>query len=128
MADRCYLGGYELPPQFSYPMPEIKKRRSVFQTSGAVITQSSDPVIVDGDSTISWTCRNVTPQEYRIIRNIFEDPDELEDIIFSGYWGDSYRVYFMELDPVPVRRKIWNMSGLFQIIEVLSKPVPYCEP
>lgn len=126
MADRCYLGGYELPPQFSYPMPQIKKRRSVFQTAGAVITQSSDPVIIEGDSTISWNCPNVTPGEYKAIRDIYEDADDLEELVFSGYWTDSYRVFFVELDPVPVRRRIWNMSGMFQITEILAKPLPYC--
>lgn len=122
------LGGTELPLNFSYRVYVPRKRNSVTVTANAVVTQASAPTqIVHGDTTIAWTIEGAFPTEFTLMRD-FYNTALLDLIVFNGYWEDSYEVFFRTFDQPQPRGRIFNLSGMFQIIDVLSPPVPECNP
>lgn len=116
---RASLNSQELPPQFSYKPYINKKRNSVSATAGAVITQYADPQLVHGDGSIAWTIELAKPTEFQTLYNLY-DTTAPTLYVFSGYWGDSYEVFFTVFDPPTVRGRIWSLSGQLQVISILS--------
>jgi hypothetical protein len=114
------LDGNNLPTQFSYQPYSPRKRVSVTGTAGAVITQAATPVIVHGDSTVSWQCPTCFPFEYMTFRNLFEVAD-LTLYTFTGYWGEVYEVRFSAFDPPSVRGRLFDLSGQFVVVCVTTE-------
>jgi hypothetical protein len=119
------LGALSLPLHFSYKPYVGRKRVSTLVTATAVIVQSSNPVIVHGDGYLEWTCEKCFPTEYDSILELYNE-STLTPLIFNGYWGESLRVYFTELDPPSVKSRLFDLSGMFQVIEVLTAYNPSC--
>jgi hypothetical protein len=113
------LAGANLPPQFSYRPYVPRKRVTITATSNAVVTQAATPQIVHGDGTIPWRCEACFGNEWTVIWNLYNSVN-ISLKTFQGYWGEEYEVYFNVLDPPDVRGRLWNLSGMFQVVTVTT--------
>jgi len=119
------LDGTDLPHQFSYEPYIPRKRKSVTATAKAVVTQSSDPVIVHGDGTIPWSIEAAFPSEFQWLYDLY-DETTLTLYTFEGYWGETFEVYFDQLDKPKVRGRLFNVSGQFQVFAVTTPQAASC--
>ena len=103
--------------QFSYPPPGKIRRVSLQQTAGGVVRQTADQMF-DEDILISWECRTCEPSEWVYFQGLQTDEDPTYR--FVGYWGDEYDVKLHTLDPARVKGRLFDVSGSFQVISVIS--------
>lgn len=121
---RCFLDLEELPLQFSYAPYVQEKRITVQRTAGGVVTQRASSEIVHGDGTIEWECPGCTPHQFRYFYQAYIKEGQIFQ--FDGYWGERYQVRFTSFDKPPVRSRIYNLSGQFQVVCVLKDYDPDC--
>jgi len=114
MRYRCTLDGLTLPEQFSYEPYIPRKRKSVTATAKAVVTQSSNPVIVHGDGVIAWSIEAAYPSEFQALHAKYIETT-LTGLTFEGYWGETLVVYFDTFDSPRVRGRLFDLSGQFQV-------------
>lgn len=114
------FNGTNLPIQFSYKPYVPKKRNTVTATANAVITQSAGTTqIVHGDGFIPWRLDAGSPSEFGFFLGLYNTSAQTL-YTFTGYWGDSYSVYFYTLDNPDVRGRLFDFGGMFQVICVLA--------
>lgn len=119
------LDGEPLAIQFSYEPYVPKKRRTTQETANAVVLQSAATEIVIGAGTIPWTCEAAKPEEAQLLYDKYmADPSPTYE--FVGYWGDVYNVVFVDMDNVRVRSRLFNCSGMFQVIRCVQPFAPFC--
>lgn len=119
------LDGVNLPAQFSYEPHVPQKRNSVTATHGAVVVQHAPDQLILGEQSIPWTIPIATPLEFKVLWDKY-DTATPSAYVFVGYWGESYDVYFTKLAPPKVRGRLFNLSGLFQVISEVSDYDPAC--
>ena len=125
---RAKLGDYKLPPQFSYEPYVPRKRMSTTATANAVVVQVAKPTqIVHGDSGIAWTCEACFADEANAIRRLYVTADPVV-YLFTGYWGEVFEVLFARLDPWKVKGRVFNLAGMFQVVNVLTDVNAACDP
>lgn len=120
------LDALTLPPQFSYRPYVPRKRKSVTATAKAVVTQSSNPVIVHGDGTLAWTIEAVFVNEYQVLYEVYMESAGLTLMTFKGYWGEEFEVYWDIFDPPSVRGRLFSLSGQFQVASVTTPQDASC--
>jgi len=117
-----------LPPQFSYRPYVPRKRYSVQATANAVIFQYAKPTwIVHGDGGLAWTCEACYPTEWNQFLSWYNDTTPTL-YRFTGYWGDVFDVRFVSLDQPSVRGRLFDVSGMFQVVCVVSAGSAACAP
>lgn len=109
------VGVLNLPAGFSYRPYVPRKRASTIATANAVVVQSSSPQIVHGDGTLAWRIPGCYPTEYQDLYDLY-NTDAPVLYTFTGYWGENLDVYFASLDAPPVRGRIFDVSGMFQVM------------
>ena len=110
-----------LPEQFSYEPYTATKRRSIIQTVNGVVIQTSNPEFVAGDDVISFSIEAAYPTEYKSLQDLyFTATSTLYE--FQGYWGDKYKVHFSVLEPPTVQGRLFDLSGQFRIMQIVSLP------
>lgn len=111
----------KLPDQFSYELYSASKRRSLIRTINGVVIQSSNPEYVAGDDVISWNIEAAYPTEYKALQDLyFTATSALYQ--FDGYWGDQYKVHFSVLEAPTARGRLFDLSGEFRIMQIVSLP------
>ena len=119
------LNGADLPIHFSYQPYVPTKRNTTTRTANGVVVQYTTPQIVHGEGTIAWTMRASKPTEFNDLRILYEiDTPVL--YTFEGYWGEVLSVYFQSLDSPKVRGRIFDCSGMFQVMAVITPMNPTC--
>jgi hypothetical protein len=119
------LGGLNLPTQFSYKPYIARKRVTVTATAKAVVTQSSNPVIVHGDGSIPWNIEGAYPNECQSLYDLYNE-STLTLLEFYGYWGERFHVYFTVFDAPTIRGRIANLSGQIQVAAVVNHQLMSC--
>lgn len=119
------LDEVDLPPQFSYNPYVPSKRFNTTKTANAVITQHSTPQIVHGEGTISWRIPGAFPEEFTTLYGLYNTNVPVL-YRFTGYWGEVLDVYFASLDSPKVRGRIFEISGMFQVMAVIADISPTC--
>lgn len=126
MVNHATLNGTSLPEQFSYQPYVPPKRVVVTKTAGAVITQVAAPsAIVHGGESLNWSVDAGYPTEFQQFCDWYMT-DELVLYTFVGYWGESLGVYFADLSPPKVRGRLFNFSGRFQVVCVITEMEAVC--
>lgn len=122
------LGELTLPVQFSYTPYVPQKRNTVTPTAGAVVVQApgGSGQIVHGEGDLPWRIEAMYPAEFSALYALYNTPT-LTLYEFHGYWGEVYEVYFTVLDKPKVRGRLFEVSGQFQVMTVLSDLAPTCE-
>ena len=119
------LNGTDLPVQFSYKPYVPSKRNSVIPTAGAVIVQSPVNQIIHGEEGVEWEIEAATPPEFQTLHDLYDTA--LPTLYpFIGYWGEEYEVYFTNFDKPPVSGRLYDLSGLFQVISVTTPIAAAC--
>jgi len=119
------LDGDNLPPQFSYQPYTASKRQTMTQTANSVVVQTSDPQYIAGDDVITWTIEAAYPTEWQTLAELyFTTTPSLYS--FTGYWGDHYTVLFWQLDQPSVRGRVFDISGSFRIMTIISLTTATC--
>lgn len=119
------LGEYSLPVMFSYQPYVPTKRKTTTRTANAVVIQYNNPQIVHGEGTIPWTMEGVYPHEFKELFDLYNtDTPALYN--FIGYWGEELVVIFEALDQPKVRGRLFSLSGMFQVIAVVTEYSPTC--
>ena len=119
------LNGSNLPPQFSYQPYTANKRHSLTQTANSVVVQTSTPQYIAGDDVIQWTIEGAYPTEWQSLSNLFfTDAPVLYP--FTGYWNDSYTILFWQLDQPTVSGRLFDISGQFRIMTIISLTSATC--
>jgi len=125
---RASLAGVDLPVQFSYTPYVPRKRTNTRATANAVVHQYAKPAqIVHGDSGLPWTCPKCTPVEWQQFYTWYA-VDVSTLYAFVGYWGETLSVRFIELDEPSVRGRMFDVSGMFQVVCVTVAMNAVCEP
>jgi len=119
------LAGNDLPEGFSYRPYVPPKRTSINRTARAVITQSSNPVVIEGDGTLPWNLPQAYPNEFQMLYDLY-DTNGPVIYTFEGYWGEVLEVRFSVLDQPRVRGRLFNLSGTFQVVCTVTKPNAQC--
>lgn len=119
------LNNVDLPVQFSYRPYVPAKRNTTVGTAGAVIVQAPTNQIIHGDGALAWTCKACTPAEFKTLFDLYNtgSPTLYQ---FDGYWGESLEVLFTSFDAPSVKGRLFDLSGQFQVISVLSSYNPTC--
>ena len=117
----CYIGIIALPKQFSYKPASPKKRFQNIQTAGGTVLHAA-PAIRDGDMLIPWSIKGGSKADYVQMLGYYTSYDVTdlpEERSFNGYWGDSYEVRFLEIDPPLVYGGgLYDISGSFHVTTV----------
>ena len=117
-----------LPVQFSYRPYVPRKRTNTRATANAVVHQYAKPVqIVHGDTGLPWTCRACTPVEWQQFYNWYSVATPVL-YTFVGYWGETLSIRFIQLDGPSVRGRMFDCSGMFQVVCVDVAMAAACEP
>jgi len=106
------LGVLSLPLQFSYDPYVPPKRMTTTKTASTVVIQSSNPLIVHGDSTIQWRIEGAFANEYKALWDLYVAGDAYN---FVGYWGEAAEVLFVDFK-VSVKARIFSLTGAFQVL------------
>jgi len=109
------LGALTLPPQFSYSPYVPPKRRTVTKTASTVVIQSSNPAIVHGDSTIQWKIDGAFATEYKSLWDLYNTATDVP-YSFTGYWGETAQVLFVDFKVGEVKARIFSLTGAFQVL------------
>lgn len=121
------LNSANLPPQFSYRPYAATLRQTVQQTANAVIIQSSTPQYIAGDDILDWNIDSSYPSEWQTLSDLYYT-ESATLYSFTGYWGDSYTVLFWQLDQPTVRGRLFDISGQFRIMSIISLTTATCGP
>jgi len=127
MAVVATLNGSNLPDQFRYKPFIQRKRQSTNPTANAVVIQYSNPQIVHGDGSLVWSCESCYPTEFQSFWNLYSTTTPAL-YVFTGYWGETYEVYFNVFDAPSVRGRLFDLSGQFQVISVTADYTATCSP
>ena len=122
----CTLNGVDLPNHFRYNPYIPTKRVTRTQTAGGVVTQYASPQVVHGDGTISWRC----PGSNEAVKDQFLTWYNTDDLIlysFTGYWGEEYEIEFAEFDKPEVQGRVFSLSGMFVVHEVIVEQTSACD-
>lgn len=111
-----YLNGTAMPPQFSYEIPVLQKRINVVKTYGYVIIQKS-PTRVPADSIIEWSIESACPEDYMTIYNLWTGGDTFS---FTGYWGESFTVFFEDFETPKAKGRFFELAGKFRVTNAVS--------
>ena len=87
--------------------------------------QAASPQIVHGDGKIEWSIEGGYPSEFQTLYDLY-DIDDPVLYTFEGYWNEILEVYFAKLDNPTVRSRLFNISGVFQVICVTQEMNAYC--
>lgn len=118
MANQCKLGGTNLPLHFRYEPATPQTRFVAYKTGGGGLTiQGKAPTA--GDAVIKWTMEGCTKAEWLTMLGFYSDANRMTTTYtFTGYWGDSYTVLALNMDPPKVGATLFDLSGEFQIVAV----------
>lgn len=122
MPQTATLGALTLPTQFSYQPYIPAKRNSITATANAVVVQFSNPQIVHGDGMLSWSIPSANRNEFKSLWDLYNTSTPVL-YTFAGYWGEVFEVYFTTFDPPRVKATLWELSGAFQVINVVEEYV-----
>ncbi len=111
------LNGQNLPRNFSYRLAVPTKRFNIVDTYNYQIIQYSK-YFLTSQSEISWSFDGC-PLDYKQIYTLYML--HLPELTFTGYWGDSFKVVFIELDQPEVSARIFKISGKFKITKVITE-------
>lgn len=115
--------GDDLPKHFRY-IPYIRKKRiSKTPTAKAVIIQRADPETVDGEGSVEFSVEALYPTEYQDLLDKYNAGGYVN---FVGYWGETYLVYFEEFRVDGVQGGLFNVSGKFTVICVITPQNAQC--
>ena len=120
------FNGSNLPPQFSYKPYTPSLRQTITQTANGVVVQSADPQYVAGDDVIEWSIESAYPNEYQTLYELYTTQSSTL-YSFVGYWGDYYTVLFWQLDAPTVRGRLFDVSGQFRVMTILSLTAADCD-
>ena len=117
---------FELPCQFMYDQYKPKKRTKTIDTEKGSFRENTLPLIKHGNTTFGWTLEPATPQQVKMLSDMYESGD---DFIFTGNLGEEYIVDFIVCER---ERKCgnWIVKGEFRVVCVNepANPCHACEP
>jgi hypothetical protein len=103
-------GTVNLPAQFHYELPVLRKRQSFHQTVGGVRwLYATDNFYMDTE--IPWECNDCTVTQLNDIRgsSLIEFGTTYA---FNGCWGENLTVLTLSFDnPVPKPGRLFDLSG-----------------
>lgn len=112
--------GTDLPLGFRYIPYVPKKRVSVIDTANAVVVQAAAPFkIVNGGQALTWSLKSAYPTEFQTFVDWYDEA-ALTLYEFEGYWGEKFEVRFHEFRVDEVKGGFFDLSGAFQVVEVLD--------
>lgn len=118
-----------LPEWFSYAPLIPRKRISVATTYNSQIVQMpTSNVYVENEGTIPWTCDGCSATEFATFMTKYTNLSTAaaQEMLFEGYWGDSYNVIFSQFDQPQPRSRLFDLSGMFIVLETIALPAPVC--
>lgn len=111
--------GVNLPQQFSYRLPSPPTRHETIQTCGGVVIHDAGEV-ADGDALIEWSCQAIDQNEWAQLL-YWRANDAANGSDFIGYWGDHYKVRFLEMRPTRAYAAgLFDVEGTFQIMSTIA--------
>jgi hypothetical protein len=127
---RATYDGEELPVNFSYKPYVPAKRLGVLPTATAVVIQSASPAqIVVGEDIITWQVRAAFPTEFKQFWDWYNTALLTgSEVTFTGYWGEELKVIFAKFEPPSVKGRLFDLSGAFQVTEIVGQYDPTCSP
>ncbi len=117
----CTLNGERLPINFKYTPWVPKKRVSVRDTYGGQVSQRNVNILPVADS-ISFTYQGDS-NDWKQIEALYRLNVQMT---FTGYWNESYEVWFDELDPPTVQGRVFDIAGRLRVACVNSNLSPDC--
>jgi hypothetical protein len=108
--DYTVIDSVQMPMQFHYELPVLRKRQSFHQTIGGVRwLYGSDTFAMD--SEIPWECNDCTVTEMLAIRGTGLASFG-STYLFNGHWGENLTVLTLSFDNiVPKPGRLFDLSG-----------------